>query len=143
MTSFVHIEPGQHVLAYVEHYYPGNFDGDMPGALECLASGGSGWGFLRRSDEQFEVMQVERVMPKTFRAVGRDRRQYRDLVIAAADTAGELLALRDKLFDIGFAADRAIAEETSRRMADFIAGTRAEALAKIHAALPHIFGRLA
>ncbi len=143
MTTFVHIEPGQWVLAYIEHFGPDPWDQNLPGALDRLKYGGSGWTCLRKPSDQFEVMQVEKVMPKTFRAVGNERRQYRYLVIAAADTTGELLALRDKLFAIGFAADRAIEEETDRRMADFTAKTRADALAKVHAALPHLFGRAA
>ncbi|MGO4833570.1 hypothetical protein AB4144_14995 [Rhizobiaceae sp. 2RAB30] len=32
-------------------------------------------------------------------------------------------------------------EETARLIGDFAAQTRADALAKVHAALPHIFGR--
>jgi hypothetical protein len=49
----------------------------------------------------------------------------------------------DFLFAIGFAADRAIEQETARLVSDFAAKTRADALAKVHAALPHIFGRAA
>lgn len=139
MTSFVHIEPGQWVLAYVEHFWPGHHDGDMAGALERLVEGGSGWTCLHRPSDQFDVVQVERVMPKTFISESGERR-HRELVVATG-TAGEMQALRDKLFTIGFAADRAIEEETARRMADFERQTRADALAKIHAALSHIFGR--
>lgn len=151
-TALVPIEPGQWVLAYVEHFYPGYIDGDMPRALDALVDGGSGWTCLREAGEQFDVFRVERVMPATFTAAHQCRsidevretdgkRRSRDLVVAAADTAGEMLVLRDKLFMIGFAADRAIEEETARVMADFTAKTRADALAKVHAALPHIFGR--
>lgn len=43
MTTFVPIEPGQWALAYIEQFYPGAFDGDMPKALERLVEGGSGW----------------------------------------------------------------------------------------------------
>lgn len=140
MNAFVPIEAGQWVLAYVEHFYPGILSGDMAGALESLVVSGSGWDCIRDASEQFEVMKVERVMPKTFHVVGGERR-HRDLVFATAASAGELLALRDKLFAIGFAADNAIREETARRMADFVAQTQADALDKVHAALPHIFGR--
>lgn len=141
MTALVPIEPGQWVLAYVEYFYPGH-DLDIAAALERLTEGGSGWDCLHKPRDQFNVMQVERVMPKTFHAVGdRGQRRWRYLVVAAASTAGEVLALRDKLFTIGFAADRAIEEESARVMADFTAKVRADALAKVHAALPHIFGR--
>lgn len=133
--AFVPLAAGQWVLAYVEHFMP---DDDLSRSLEILARGGSGWDCLRRPHEQFDVLQVERVMPKTFQAGGR--RQYRYLVVAAASTAGEMLTLRDKLFTIGFAADRAIQEETARLISDFAAKTRADALAKVQAALPHIFG---
>lgn len=87
------------------------------------------------------------MMPKTFTSStgawggGTPQRYSRHLVVATADKAGEMEALRDKLFAIGFAADKAIDEETARRMAAFSAKTRAAALAKVHAALPHIFGR--
>lgn len=150
MTAFVPIEPGQWVLAYVEHFWPGHHDGDMAGALARLVDGGSGWDCLREASQQFEVLQAVRVMPKTYTCTRPsllhpgttvEERRHRILVFATAETAGELLALRDKLFAIGFAADRAIDEETARRMADFERKTRAGALAKVHAALPHIFGR--
>lgn len=140
MTNFVQMEPGQWVLVYIEHFGPDPWDQDLVRALESLRFGGSGWTCLYKPADQFEVVQVERVMPKTFLDVdGKRRGRY--LVVASADTAGEMLALRDKLFAIGFAADRAIEEETNRRMAKFAAKTRADALAKVHAALPHIFGR--
>lgn len=139
MTALVPIEPGQWVLAYVEHFYPGYIDGDMPRALEALVNGGSGWDCLHDARQQFDVLTVEQVSPKTYVPHG-ERRRHRSLVIAAGDR-GEMLALRDKLFTIGFAADRAIEEETARVMSAFTARTRADALAKVHAALPHIFGR--
>lgn len=141
MTAFVPIEPGQWVLAYVEHFGPYPGEGDLREALERLDQGGSGWDCLYRPQDQFEVLQVERAMPKTFTVKGKRSRHYRYLVVAAASTAGEMLALRDKLFAIGFAADRAIEEETARLITDFARKSRADALAKVHAALPHIFGR--
>lgn len=143
MTALVPIEAGQYVLTYIEHFYPGHKDGNMAGALEYLVYGGSGWDCIRKAEDQFEVLQVERVMPKTFMAQGSRSRRSRGLVFAAASTAGEVLALRDKLFAIGFAADRAIEEEKRRLIAAFAAKTRATALTKVHAALPHIFGRSA
>ncbi|PSJ55777.1 hypothetical protein [Pseudaminobacter soli (ex Li et al. 2025)] len=139
MTALIPIEAGQYVLTYIEHFYQGHMDRDMAGALGHLVYGGSGWDCLRKAEDQFEVLQVERVMPKTYLVPGG--RRYRDLVVAAASTSGEMLALRDKLFAIGFAADRAIREEKARLIADFAAKTRADALAKVHEALPHIFGR--
>lgn len=145
MTALVSIEPGQWVLAYRHELWPGALDGDMAGALERLSEGGSGWDFLRQPSEQFEVIQVDRVMPKTFLA-SDGARHHRELVVASAASSGECVALRDKLFAIGFVADREIAEETARRMAEcriaeFEDKVRADALAKVHAALPHIFGR--
>jgi hypothetical protein len=142
MTALVPITAGQWVLAFVEHFGPDPIWCSLPKALERLQFGGSGWDCLREPADQFEVLQVEHIMPKTFRSVG-SRRRWRNLVVASADTSGEMLALRDKLFAIGFAADRAIREETARLVADFAKKTRADALAKVHAALPHIFGRAA
>ncbi len=108
MTALVPITAGQWVLAYVEHFGPYPGDGDLREALECLDHAGSGWDCLRKPADQFAVLQVEHVMPKLFRAVGRRRRHWRNLVVASAGSAGEMLALRYKLFAIGFAADRAI-----------------------------------
>jgi hypothetical protein len=142
MTALVHIEPGQWVLTYVEHFYPGYRDGNMPRALEHLVEGGSGWDCLYHGREQFLIVQADRVMPKTFRS-SDGKRHDRSLVVAAAGTQSELTALRDKLFAIGVEADQAIERETARVMADFTKKTRADALAKVHRALPHIFGRAA
>ncbi len=142
MTALVPIDAGQWVLAYYEHFFPGHIDDDMPGSLERLVYGGSGWDCLRDARQQFEVVQAEKVVPKTVQAWD-GRRVHRRLIVAAATTAGEMLALRDKLFAIGFAADRAIEEETARLISDFATKTRADALSKVHAALPHIFGKSA
>lgn len=142
MTSLVHIEPGQWCLAYIEHHFPDRIDRDLRASLEMLVEGGSGWDSIDKPEHQFQVVQVHRVMPKTFLDVDGARRA-RYLVIAAAGSAGELIALRDKLFLIGFEADRLIEAEISRLIHDFAAKTRADALSKVHAALPHIFGRSA
>ncbi len=142
MTALVPIESGQWALVYVEHFGPYPGDGDLREAVERLQDSGSGWDCLRRPADQFDVVQVEHVMRKTFRTVDGGRR-WRNQVVATAASSGEMLALRDKLFAIGFAADRAIEEETARLISDFAAKTRADALAKVHVALPHIFGRSA
>lgn len=143
MTALVHIEAGQWVLAYKEHFGPCLGEGDIREALERLTQGGSGWDCLHRPTDQFDVHRIQRVMPQTYRIVGSRQRHWRDQVVAAAATPGELEALRDKLFAIGFAADRAINDEIERLISPFEAKTRADALAKVHAALPHIFGRTA
>lgn len=141
MTALVPIEPGQWVLAYKDGCGPYPGSGELRESVERLVEGGSGWTCFHRPSDQFHVFQVERVMPKTYHAVDCERRHWRDQVVAYAATSGELLALSDKLFAIGFAADRAIEQETARVMSEFIRKTRADALAKVHAALPHIFGR--
>lgn len=147
-VDLVPIECGQWILAYVEHFMPD--PDDLGASVERLTSRGSGWICLHQPSDQFEVRQVARVMPKTYVCTRESYlhpgtitadRFHRAFVVAAADTAGEMLVLRDKLFTIGFAADRAIEEETARVMSDFAKKTRADALAKVHAALPHIFGR--
>ncbi|NDV88780.1 hypothetical protein GTW51_18965 [Aurantimonas aggregata] len=141
MNSLVHIEPGQWVLAYKEGYGPFPGSGELREALDRLVYEGSGWTCLNRPADQFDVLHVARVMPKTFTVLDEPGRRFRDQVVAAASTEGEIVALRDKLFGIGVAADRAIEEETARVMAEFARKTRADGLAKIHRALPHIFGR--
>jgi hypothetical protein len=141
MNSLVHIEAGQWVLAYTDGCGPFPGSGELRKAVELLVYEGSGWTFSRPSD-LFDILQVKRVMPKTFTVLdGHPGRRFRDQVVAAASTEGEIVALRDKLFGIGVAADRAIEEETARVMADFARKIRADALAKIHRTLPHIFGR--
>lgn len=142
MTAIVPIEPGQWVLAYADGHF--NASLSLEQNLSRLAFGGAGWELSERvAHGIFEVLQVTRVMPKTFRfeGVSYRTRGYRTEVIAAASSREEITILRSTLISIGFAADGAIAEETARRMADFTAKTRAVALAKVHAALPHIFGR--
>ena len=140
MTPLVPIQSGQWVLSYLFDVGPSPGREDLTDALERLQFGGSGWDFLRHAEQQFAIVQVAHVRPKTFRDADGGR-HWRDLVIAAADTAGELETLRDKLFAIGFKADRAIEEEAERLVAVFAAKTRADALREVHAALPHIFGR--
>lgn len=138
-SDLLHIEAGLWVLMYEPHFMP---DPDLARAVERLARGGSGWDCLGSGREQFLIVQVDRVMPKTFRSID-GKRHDRSLVVAAAGTQSELAALRDKLFAIGVEADEAIERETARVMAEFTRKTRADALAKVRRALPHIFGRVA
>ena len=114
--NLVPIKAGQWVLSYVGHNGPDPFSQDLIAALERLQRGGSGWGYLFSADEQFKVLQVSRVMPKTF--ISSDERHPRYLVVAAGESASEMQALGDMLFEIGFAADRA----------DELAGMAREAL---------------
>ncbi|PAP94507.1 hypothetical protein [Mesorhizobium wenxiniae] len=144
MTAQIEIQPGQWVLAYVDQFCTAYIDDDMPRALERLTSGGSGWACLspKRPWEQFMVSFVAKAMPKTWENE-HGWRGRRSFIIAVADTQAEMLALRDELFSIGFVADKQIEEETARVMADFERATKADALAKIHAALPHMFPAVA
>jgi len=140
MTSIVQVEPGQWVLAYKPEFGPHPVHRTLHQALENLQYGGSGYDCLRESWQQFDIVQADRVMPKTV-LTSDGVRIHRDLIVAAAGSAGEVEALRETLFGIGHAADRAIEEETQRLIAAFERKTRADALARVHASLPHIFGR--
>ncbi|MGO4833571.1 hypothetical protein AB4144_15000, partial [Rhizobiaceae sp. 2RAB30] len=86
---FVPIEAGKWVRAHVEHFYPGVVDGDLIKALERLQEGGSGWDCLRSPSDQFEVVRVAHVMPKSFRCA-EGLRHRRNHVVASAGSAGEM-----------------------------------------------------
>jgi hypothetical protein len=137
VTEFVHIEPGQWVLAFFQPYGP--YAREMPEHLELFAQRGGGWD-SHRATEIFHVHQVQRVAPKTYWTVSGERLE-RSHVIAAGQSEPTMIALRDKLFAIGSDADDKIEAEMHRRIERFEAKVRATALKKVHAALPHIFGR--
>jgi hypothetical protein len=146
-TTLVHIEPGQWVLAFQQGYEP--FDRPLAAHLEMFARRGGGWD-SHRKEEIFSVKRVTRVMPKTFVAEWESRRQpgkwfeersYRYVVIASCQSQAAAVALRDKFFAIGVDADDRIEEEMHRRIASFAAKEHDKALKKIHACLPHLFGR--
>ncbi|MGA6113343.1 hypothetical protein [Agrobacterium radiobacter] len=146
MTSFVHIEPGQWVLAFYEPYGP--FNREMSEHLEMFTSQGGGWDHHRETDI-FRLHRVTDVKPKTYFAditiskhkIRANDRYHRSHVIAAGSTEEEMTALRAKFFAIGVDADDRVNKEMYRRIKIFKAKERAAALEKIHACLPHIFGR--
>lgn len=142
--TLVPIKAGEWVLAYVEPYGPYPGEDDVVVSLDRLNHRAGGWDCIRNAHQLFDVLKVSHVMPKTFRCL-HGKRRWRNNVVAASSsaTAGEMLVLRDKLFSIGTAADRLIADEMAKRIAEFERKTRADALAQVHAALPHIFGRSA
>lgn len=47
-------------------------------------------------DEHTKVFKVEHAMPKTFRATGHPKPLYREFVMAAAGSAGEIQAVRSR-----------------------------------------------
>ncbi len=138
-VDLVPIECGQWVLVYVEHFMPD--PGELRTSLERLINRGSGWDCLVHGRQQFEVLKVERIMPKTIKACGKPARYPRVQIVAASNSREQIAVLRDKLFAIGVEVGETIERERIRVMADFTAKTHADALAKVHAALPHIFGR--
>jgi hypothetical protein len=142
LTALVPIEAGQWVLAFFQPYYwP---DDDMREHLERFTTWGGGWDG-HRATEIFLVHQVEKVMPKTYIAVGTCRRVdagerlRRTHVVAAGKTEAEMTALRDRFFAIGVKTTKAIEAEMYRRIAPFEKRKHAEALAQVHACFPHIF----
>ncbi len=145
MTALVPIEPGQWVLAFHQPYGP--YDRPLPELLEGYAF--RHWMDTHRKEEIFFVLQVLKVMPKTFVAIGSCRfidegaRLPRSHVIAACHSEAAAIALRDKLFAIGVETGEKIEQEMYRRIEKFAAREREKALRKVHACLPHIFGRSA
>ncbi len=147
MTQFVHIEPGQWALVFFEPYGP--CDEDMAEHLEQFVNAGGGWD-SHLMKEIFNIHCVDRVAPKTFWSTKPSllqpdaffqQRVHRGLVVAAGQSKEAVKALRDKFFAIGVEADERINKEMYRRIHKFEIAERAKALKKIHACLPHIFGR--
>jgi hypothetical protein len=136
MSGLVPIEKGHWVLAYIGAFFQGVSEYDMPSELFKFDHYGAGFdGPLEH--EILDVMQVERVMPRTYLANGL--RQQRSVVIASSASREEMISLRKRLFKIGEDADFAIVVETNRLMSAFIANTRVDARHKIKEAVPHFF----
>lgn len=148
MTEFVHLEPGQWVLAFDEPYGP--YVSELSQHLEMFAARGGGWDSCRAT-EIFHIYRVDDVKPKTYfidteESVAHPRsyikdRQPRSHVIAAGTTREAMIDLRDKIFAIGSETSDRIEAEMYRRVERFAAKERAKAIKKIHASLPHIFGK--
>lgn len=143
MTKLVPIEPGQWVLSFHQPY--GLYDGKtMESRLEEMAF--RHWMDGTSADEMFFVMQVLKVMPKTFTVLGSGRyisegeRLYRFNVVAALKTKEAGIALRDKLFGIGEDVGDRIEKEMYRRIEKFSAREEAKGIKRVHRCLPHIFG---
>lgn len=134
MTPLVHIEPGQWVLAFHQPYGP--HLQPLREHLESFAWRGGGW-HDHRAHEIFQVCQVEKVMPKTYRTGGS--RLDRSSVIAAFATEWKAMHFRDHLYAIGDEAEAKVEQEALRRIEKFAAREHEKALRKIHLALPHIF----
>lgn len=146
MTKFVDIEPGQWVLAWKSEYFPPG-DTDLARHAESLRFGGSGWEHLY-GRSQFDVLLVTDVKPKTFYAVAETDgaedpavvRAHRETVLAVGKSKGAMKALGAKLMAIGHEADDAIMRERAKLIAPFERAKRDEAVAKIRALLPHLYG---
>lgn len=117
------------------------------GGSQHDARAGTEDGPTHRKEEIFFVLQVQKVMPKTYVAIGSTRliaegeRLPRSHVIAACQSEAAALALRDKFFAIGVETGKKIEKEMYRRIEKFAAREEAKALRRVHACLPHIFGR--
>lgn len=141
MSTLIDIKSGQWVLSFTQPYGP--YDSTLAERLEHHAF--HHWMDTITADEQFFVLQVDRVMPKTFtahgssRMVGAGERLPRSHVIAARKTEAATLALRDKFFAIGVETADRIHEEMCRRAQKFADREQAKAVKKIHRAFPHIF----
>jgi len=146
MTHPIHIEPGQWVLTFDEHYGP--FNRNFQEHLERFSIRGGGWEGHRKA-EMFHVLKVKDVMQKTYTfedpATGArsyfKARQNRFLVIASGATREDMIALRDKFFAIGVETSGRIEKEMYRRIEKYAAREDEKAVKKIHKLLPHIFGR--
>lgn len=144
MTELVTLDPGQWVLAFNQPYAP--YDKPMPEHLEMFCSRGGGWD-IHDKDEMFFIMQVDRVMPKTFtvdgstRFIRKGQRLDRSCVIAALATPGDCLGLRERFFAIGAEADEQIDFAVDRLARPIRKRVYAQARKEVHSCLPHIFGR--
>lgn len=144
MTAFVDIKPGQWVLAFHQPYGP--YNRTMAEELETYAF--KHWMDTHDKNEIFFVLQVQKVMPKTFIADGSVRfidcgeRLPRSHVISAFRTEAEATALRDRLFSIGVETGKKIEAEMYRRIQKFAEREEARALKRVHRLLPQFFGRV-
>ncbi|MBB4402560.1 MULTISPECIES: hypothetical protein [Rhizobium/Agrobacterium group] len=144
MSSLVPIEPGQWILSFHQPY--GLYDGKtMESRLEEMAF--RHWMDGTSADEMFFVMQVQKVMPKTFtvysscRYISEGERLYRFNVVAALKTREAALALRDKLFGIGEDVGDRIEKEMYRRIERYSEREQAKGLKRVRRCLPEFFGR--
>lgn len=143
MTALVPIEPGQWVLSFHQPYGP--YDRTLPELLESYAF--HHWMDTRCKEEIFFVLQAQKVMPKTFVAIGSTRligageRLPRSHVIAGCRTEADALSLRDRLFAIGVETGEKIEKEMYRRIEKFAVREQAKAERRIHRLLPQFFGR--
>jgi hypothetical protein len=144
--TFIDIKPGQWVLGFHMPYGPYD-DKPLSEVLEGYAF--LHWMDSREKDEVFFVLQVAKVMPKTFIASGSSRlsdegeRLPRGNVIGAFKSEADAIALRDRLFAIGEETGDKIEKEMYRRIEKFSQREQAKSLKKIHRLLPHHFGRAA
>lgn len=143
MTAFIDIKPDQLVLAFHQPYGPNVRP--MPELLEVYAF--KHWMDTSNKEEIFFVLQVQKVMPKTFldygsvRFVREGERIPRCQVIAARPSEAAALTLRDKFFAIGVETGEATEKEMYRRIEKFADRKRANVIDKIHRLLPQFFGR--
>lgn len=143
MTKCIEIKTGDWVLSF-DQPYGLHDEKTMPEILESYAF--QHWMDTRGKEEIFFVLQVQKVMPKTFTATGVHRyiedgdRLPRSNVIAAVKSEASALALRDKLYAIGVETGDKIEVEMFRRVEKFAAREKAKALKKIHRCFPYFFG---
>lgn len=143
MSGIIPIEPGQWVLAFHQPY--GLYDGiTMAERLEQYAF--RHWFEVARPDEEFFVVQVDQVKPKTYTVLGSGRyirageRLPRYNVVAALTTEAAGLALRDKLCSIGEEVGSRIEKEMHRRIQKFSEREKVKGLKRVHRCLPRFFG---
>ncbi|EKF40167.1 hypothetical protein NA8A_22401 [Nitratireductor indicus C115] len=151
MTKFVDIEAGGYALVLDDaHFDPSkDISENLSGLANCGYDFTSNWD---RDDPEtmMPVLRVTKVMPKTFMAEGELRhgarreaysgRRYREDVVAFSNDQKELLALRDRLFEIGERADREIKARVDKVVLPIVEQFRKQALTELHEALPEHFG---
>jgi hypothetical protein len=136
MNAFVQMNPGQWALAFDQPYFhPGS---DMAEWLVRFTTWGGGWDG-HRATEMFLVHEIQSVKPKTYFTTGGER-FHRECVVAACETSAAAIELRDSFFAIGVETTTAVEEEMHRLVQPFAERKEAEALERIHACFPHIFG---
>lgn len=132
--SVVPMHPGQWAVSFTDECF--DYRNSLADNVEGLRYRNSGWDY--RGVQVLVVREVGRVMPRTYECGAR--RHHREMVVAAANSQTQAEAIRSKLQRIGDEADDEIERKVSALAAPIRQRVRAKALAKLHSALPHIFG---
>ncbi len=138
MINYVQIQTGQFALCMEQHHL--SMKGDPASNVEGIARMFETWDYVRSCHDIYFIVEVGSVSKKTFRTTG-GRRHTRDLVIASAQSKQAAEALRDRLHSISVDAEKAYQDGCAEFQNKVASKVIADAINKVHSAMPHIFGR--